>query len=113
MYSDVHSPTITNLKFKLAAGNVQSTSNNINDILADNRAKKWDASKHTAFNNNIDKEKLNGLYNEIVNTLIIDDIDKDKVNSFVSELCNLLIDSAKITFGIHKYKTRPNTRNKK
>ena len=39
-----------------------------------------------AFNNNIDKEKLNGLYNEIVNTLI-DDIDKDKVNSFVSELC--------------------------
>ena len=42
-----------------------------------NRAKKWDASKHTAFNNNIDKEKLNGLYNEIVNTLI-DDIDKDK-----------------------------------
>jgi hypothetical protein len=48
--------------------------------------------------NNIDKEKLNGLYNEIVNTLI-DDIDKDKVNSFVSELCNFLIDSAKTTFG--------------
>ena len=112
MYSDVLSPTITNLKFKLAAGNDQSTSNNSNGILADNRAKKWDASKHTTFNNNIDKEKLNGLYNEIVNTLI-DDIDKDKVNSLVSELCNLLIDSAKITFGIHKYKTRPNTRNKK
>jgi hypothetical protein len=53
LYSDVHSPTITNLKFKLAAGNDQSTSNNSNDILADNRAKKWDASKHTAFNNNI------------------------------------------------------------
>lgn len=112
LYSDVHSPTITNLKFKLAAGNDQSTSNNSNDILADNRAKKWDASKHTAFNNNIDKEKLNGLYNEIVNTLI-DDIDKDKVNSFVSELCNLLIDSAKTTFGTHKYKTRPDTCNKK
>jgi hypothetical protein len=111
LYSDVHSPTITNLKFKLAAGNDQSTSNNSNDILADNRAKKWDASKHTAFNNNIDKEKLNGLYNEIVNTLI-DDIDKDKVNSFVSELCNLLIDSAKTTFGTHKYKTRPDTCNK-
>jgi hypothetical protein len=54
----------------------------------------------------------NGLYNEIVNTLI-DDIDKDKVNSFVSELCNPLIDSAKTTFGTHKYKTRPDTRNKK
>jgi hypothetical protein len=52
------------------------------------------------------------LYNEIVNTLI-DDIDKDKVNSFVSELCNLLIDSAKTTFGTHKYKTRPDTCNKK
>jgi hypothetical protein len=38
-----------------------------------------------------------------------DDIDKDKVNSFVSELCNLLIDSAKTTFGTHKYKTRPDT----
>jgi hypothetical protein len=50
--------------------------------------KKWDASKHTAFNNDIDKEKVTGLYNEIVNTLI-DDIDKDKVNSFVSEICNL------------------------
>ena len=84
MYSDVHSPTITNLKFKLASGNDQSTSNS-NDILVDNRAKKWDASKYTAFNNNIDKEKLNGLYNELVNTFI-DDIDKDKLNSFVSEL---------------------------
>jgi hypothetical protein len=31
LYSDVHSPTITNLKFKLAAGNDQSTSNNSND----------------------------------------------------------------------------------
>ena len=60
LYSDVHSPTITNLKFKLASGNDQSTSNS-NDILVDNRAKKWDASKYTAFNNNIDKEKLNGL----------------------------------------------------
>jgi hypothetical protein len=47
-----------------------------------------------------------------VNTLI-DDIDKDKVNSFVSELCNLLIDSAKTTFGTHKYKTRPDTCDKK
>jgi len=111
LYSDVHSPTITNLKFKLAAGNDQSTSNS-NDILADNRAKKWDASKYTAFNNDIDKEKLNGLYNDLVNTLI-DDIDKDKVNSFVSELCNLLIDSAKTTFGTHKYKTGPDTCNKK
>jgi hypothetical protein len=35
---------------------------------------------NTTFNNNIDKEKLNGLYSEIVNTLIIDDIDKDNVN---------------------------------
>ena len=34
-------------------------------------------------------------------------------NSFVSELCNLLIDSAKTTFGTHKYKTRPDTCNKK
>ena len=51
-------------------------------------------------------------YNEIVNTLI-DDIDKDKINSFVSELCNLLIDCAKTTFGTHKYKTRPDTCNKK
>jgi hypothetical protein len=68
----------------------------------------WDASKHKAFNNNIDKEKLNGLYNEIVNTLI-DDIDTDIVNSFVSELCNLLIDIAKTTLGTHKYKTRPDT----
>jgi hypothetical protein len=41
------------------------------------------------------------------------DIDKDKVNSFVSERCNLLIDSAKTTFGTHKYKTRPDTCNKK
>jgi hypothetical protein len=40
LYSDIHSPTITNLKFKLAAGNDQSTSNNSNDILADDRAKK-------------------------------------------------------------------------
>ena len=47
-----------------------------------------------------------------MNTLI-DDIDKDKVNSFVSELCNLLIDSAKTTFGTHKYKTRLDTCNKK
>ena len=45
--------------------------------------------------------------------LLIDDIDKDKVNSFVSELCNILIDSAKTTFGTHKYKTRPDTCNKK
>ena len=55
LYSDVHSPTITNFKFKLAVGNDQST----------------------------------------------------------SELCNLLIDSAKTTFGTHKYKTRPDTCNKK
>jgi hypothetical protein len=55
---------------------------------------------------------VSGLYNELVNTFI-DDIDKDKVNSFVNELYNLLIDSAKTTFGTHKYKPRPNTCNKK
>jgi len=27
-------------------------------------------------------------------------------------MCNLLTDSEKTTFGIHKYKTRPDTRNK-
>jgi hypothetical protein len=45
----------------------------------------------------IDKEKLNGLYNEIVNKLI-DDIDKDKVNSFVSELCVLFLGFSDILF---------------
>ena len=109
LYSDIHSPIITNLKIKPAPGNDQPTSNS-NDILADNKAKKWDTSKHMAFNNNIDKKKLSRLYYELDNTLI-DDIDKDKVNSFVSELCNILIDSAKTTFGTHKYKTRPITCN--
>jgi len=68
--------------------------------------KKWDNKKCLTFQDNIDKENLNGLYNELTN-LINENITKDNINSFVKKkLCDLFVDSGKTTFGTYKNKRK-------
>ena len=81
LYSDVHSPLVATLQFnEKASGHDQFQSS---DHTIDGRFKKWDIKIFLTFQNNVDKENLNGLYNELANS-ITENITKDNINSFVS-----------------------------
>jgi Ca2+-binding EF-hand superfamily protein len=68
LYSDVHSPLVaTLLQFnEKATGHDQFQ---ISDHTIDGRVKKWDIKKCLTFQDNVDKENLNGLYNELTNSI--------------------------------------------
>ena len=96
MYSDVHSPLVATLQFnEKAAGHDQFQSS---DHTIGGRIKKWENKKCLTFQDNVDKENLNGLYNELTNSLS-ENITKDNINASVKQLCDIFVDSAQTTFG--------------
>ena len=66
---------------------------------------KWDNKKCLTFQDNVDKENLNGLYNELTNS-ISENITKDNINASVKKLCDIFVDSAQTTFGTYKNKRK-------
>jgi hypothetical protein len=48
------------------------------------------------FQDNVDKENLNGLYHELTNS-ISENITKDNINASVKKLCDIFVDSAQTT----------------
>ena len=103
MYSDVHSPLVATLQFnEKAAGHDQFQSS---DHTIHGRIKKWDNTKCLTFQDNVDKENLNGLYNELTNS-ISENITKDNINASVKKLCDIFVDSAQTTFGTYKNKRK-------
>jgi hypothetical protein len=67
--------------------------------------KKWDNKKCLTFQDNVDKENLNGIYNELTNS-ISENITKDNINASVKQLCDIFVDSAQTTFGTYKNKRK-------
>ena len=61
--------------------------------------------KCLTFQDNVDKENLNGLYNELTNS-ISENITKNNINASVKKLCDIFVDSAQTTFGTYKNKSK-------
>ena len=69
MYSDVHSPLVATLQFNEKAADHDQLQSS--DHTIDGRVKEWDNKKCLTFQDNVDKENLNGLYNELTNSISI------------------------------------------
>ena len=83
------------------------------DHTIDGRIKKWENKKCLTFQDNVDKENLNGLCNELTNS-INENITKDNINASVKKLCDLCVDSAQTTLGtLGTYKNKRKNLNRK
>jgi hypothetical protein len=59
LYSDVHSPLVATLQFNEKAADHDQLQSS--DHTIDGRVKEWDNKKCLTFQDNVDKENLNGL----------------------------------------------------
>ena len=103
LYSDVHSPLALAVIFK--SSNCVDENNDAKEKIGENvkKIKKWNSEKETEFIQNIDRNKISELENEL-SFLETSILSKENINIIVEKCSNIILESAEKVFGT--YNTR-------